>query len=309
MNIYTHKLERAVAYDKVPPGKRKPRRVEESEVLEVNLAVPEKEEEFPLAYTLYQNGHLIGSRYLEETPYRAVIDREDPSKFRLYTPCTCTKDEKLQTVHVGTDEFHSTISRAVVDNDYQQEIMSSIETFQWEHAIYDDILWEIAQEPVYTLEIGFQSLFLNIVGSKYCNRKEAYKFRADEKNLIIKKLKDIDERSQNFDDVDYWIKWLEKNHIEVGDVFCTTLQPYDMRVMEELTEEVHTEMKHSFGEHYLPDFQKAPGLQCLQNRLVSRIWNESAYRTNGYILYDEIYAEALAKEICALYNQPYEPND
>ena len=82
-----------------------------------------------------------------------------------------------------------------------------------------------------------------------------------------------------------------------------------MRVMEELTEEVHTEMKHSFGEHYLPDFQKAPGLQCLQNRLVSRIWNESAYRTNGYILYDEIYAEALAKEICALYNQPYEPND
>ena len=140
MNIYTHKLERTVAYDKVPPGKGKPRRVEESKILEVNLAVPEKEEEFPLAYTLYQNGHLIGSRYLEETPYRAVIDREDPSKFRLYTPCTCTKDEKLQTVHVGTDEFHSTISRAVVDNDYQQEIMSSIETFQWEHAIYDDIL-------------------------------------------------------------------------------------------------------------------------------------------------------------------------
>ena len=300
-------IDRRLVYERVPEGKRKPRPVTEEEQVPVGLPVIQDESDFPLAFTVYRDNEFF-TREMPVTPYRVIIDADDPQNFILFKQVTNSGKDGEAPIRVDSPACSYYISMNVKNNEHLEVIQESIRTFVNDTLIFEGTLWEPTSEPCYYMEYDFHGPYIALRSFSDSNTQtnDDY-FRADEKQLLLNCLKkDFEEGNIKEDSYHYWTEWFHKNHIEIGDVFCSHMLPYDMKRMEMVTEKVRDELLRSFNSLDAGCFSRAPGLQKLMENIVSRIWNDYGYKERGKPMYfGDAYAEAFAQEMCAIYGAEY----
>ena len=302
MDNFKYTIPAKVIFKYIPPRCRKAREGEREEVLEFSIPTV-SEDHFPLVYTVYNSKHLTESDedVVTATPYRAFV-RED-NTFDFYKPAT-HYDKLIQVDETAEEGIKSLVDytksqvlsfRGTIE---EHEIQEKISTFQSHFIVYGSILWTITEEPHYRYERDFENPYMTVEIGDAAPGDPRYDecYRADEKTLIVADI----EQHYDEDTANYWKERLNQEHIQIEDTFLTKMAPRETRLIDHCRMDVMHQLSSMLGSSQ-KTLEGFDAINKLCDRLIYYIWNESEYKDNEYILYNDIFQKAFIQTLSEAY--------
>lgn len=262
------------------------------------------EENFPLAFTVLSDRNQ--QKNCKETPYRVLMDSDDPNNFKLFFPVVkepSNASEKPRFLRL--DEADDFLGEVVVDAAPVEEIGESINETQQHSAVFDGLLWEECQEPIYIFDKSQPAHPQLFIVNAPTLQPQVCIYRADELPLLTADIEKC-ELGEAWKALFYTV--LETNHIRVESAFITRLPPRDERLFNELERSVFNYLRQMFTSDYqgppvFEGFHKlVPALETFKNGIVSRLWNDRTI-PHGTHINKKMFQTALIQELGSLYEK------
>jgi len=294
-------ITRNIGYSYIPPRCRKPRIGHETRTY--NLRLDEvNDDAFPVACIVQKRE--IGSDTITTTEYRTIRNR----LFRpaLYSYCKKNGGSGYDPVPMNSlEDAEEAIKKLWLfwTTTTDEKVLEEINRIWRDYLIFDGFLWESAGEPYYSTSFDVRCLYFNIEqpSSEEPVSMNQYMYRADEANLIREAMRSADYASQ--DVIAYALKCMDEDTITLTDAFVSKYADRETRLAEKLKHDVSQKL-----EKMVPYIPVPPALlEKMTKEIVSRVKKDASYKKRGYILFDDIFSNALFAELSSLYDIAYTP--
>ena len=259
MTIFSIPLvRRTVSYTKIP-GSRKKEKKYGASIFRITLRRLAGPEEFPTAYIVH--------KIVDGKPLDKVI-RSYNGKLFSDTGIKESEGKKLQTC----------IETILPEDVIPEEVSKSIHEQEEKLVIYDGTLWRLDYEPAYQ-KVSHMSINED-TDEAYCMLCELTEnsvispdiFRADELPIIKERIKS----SASSDACkERWLRRLDIEYIEVGEVFISKLDSRENRLFDQLSKNVIS-LVHTYLEQDTYPMSQ-PLADKMISLIVSKLWNSDYY--------------------------------